>query len=128
MLGKYGMIGLGVLLLAATARVGFLEFQVNQLETKVDLLNNKNIACNISQDNLKNKLEIQNNKVKEANKVLISTNEELSNIETQNQVLQKDIQKKINEINQVQTASCKDTINWMLEEAIENDETKIIAN
>jgi hypothetical protein len=24
--------------------------------------------------------------------------------------------------------SIKDTINWMLEEAIENDETKIIAN
>ncbi len=128
MLSKYIILGTGILLLGAVARIAFLEYQINNLEDDITLLNTKNIACAISQENLKNKLEIQGNKIKEANKTLIHTEEELSNIENENQILQKDIQAKINEINKVQTTSCEDTINWMLEEAVNNDKIKIIAD
>ena len=119
----FKIVGALALLAALGGYIWLQNGQIEKQQDEIALLKANLINCKLSQQNIKEKLEAQNGFIEKYNDSLLSTNKELSEIEKKNQVLQKEIKKKITEINKVQNETCQDTINWMLEEAIDENIT-----
>jgi hypothetical protein len=79
-------------------------------------------TCSLAQRGAKASIERQNNSILVFKQTLAEKNKTLASIARQNKVLHVQLQDKIILIGEVENATCGDTINWMLEEAIEDEE------
>ena len=127
MLAKYGLIGMASLLAVAGARIWFLESKITDQAQNIELLQTQKIACDLAQNNLKEQIERQNQSINQFKETLEQKNRDLATIEEKNEILQKNVKTKINEVNEIRLSTCKDTVNWMLKEAIEiHEDTRTV--
>ena len=126
MIQKYGLYAAFAIIIALGAYVWYQDGVIEDGEQRIELLIAQRAACSASQENLKSAVINQNKLIAKFNIKLGETNKHLEDANTENQVLQGKVDKKIIELSQVQNDTCEDTINWMLEEAI--DENKVIAD
>jgi len=118
--GLLGFLGIGIY-------IYFLKADISSLEDKVSMLQSKNVACNISNNNLKESILNQNKRIAKFNITVATKEKELKTINTNNQKLQTKLERELASINQVKTNTCEETVDWMLEEAI-SETIPIIAN
>ena len=118
MISKYIYGGFGVALIAAGILIWYLNGQINIKQSEIKLLRANLVACNLSNENLSKSIDSQNEKIQEFNDILTEKNTQLETINKKNKSLRLDLNKKINEINKVQHSTCDETMNWMLQEAI----------
>ena len=118
MIQKYAMMGMGGLIFIMATTMLFMNNSINNLEQEVALLTAQNIACELSQNGLKNSIARQNDTISDFEVILKKKDITLAKVAKVNSLLQSQLNEKRQEIEQVENATCEDTINWMLEEAI----------
>lgn len=128
MFSKYALVAMGTIILGLLVRVWWLTGDLADAVERVELLLQKNTACNVSQEGLRAKIEVQNKKIKEFNIVLDEKNNVLVEIAEQNEVLEQTLAEEINKIDNITHESCNDTMNWMLEEAIDENTSTSSSN
>ena len=128
LMGPKVLIGVGAAAIAVALYVVWLKAEIDDHLLVIDKLEAQLVACNLSQEGLRSDLEIQNDKVNQFTITLEKTNTVLKETEKKNRNLRKDLQTEISKIDEVQHDSCTDTMNWMLQEAIDENPSIIINN
>ena len=125
---KYVAAGMGFALLASTALNLYLNSEIEDLIEEKGRMVVQVQVCEASNKNLSDGIDVQNRRIKQFNSMLDSKNEVLNEITKRNNVLQQEISRQVFEISQVQHETCEETMDWMLEEAIdEKNTTNVIA-
>ena len=120
--------GMGFALLASTALNLYLNSEIEDLIEEKGRMVVQVQVCEASNKNLSDGIDVQNRRIKQFNSMLDSKNEVLNEITKRNNVLQQEISRQVFEISQVQHETCEETMDWMLEEAIdEKNTTNVIA-
>ena len=122
MINKYALIASGALIVTLGSTIAIQYLKINSLKDELKLTEKDLAICEVSQNNLVSQVERQNNLIKEFKLNLEKRDQVLQNVEAKNKILQKELKKEINEINQVRNETCEDSVNWMLKEAIEDNE------
>jgi seryl-tRNA synthetase len=126
---KYVAAGMGIALLASGALNMYLNSEIEELLEERGRLVVQVQTCEASNKNLSDGIDVQNRRIKQFNSMLDSKNEVLNEVTKQNNLLQQEISKQVFEISQIQYETCEETMDWMLEEAIdENISTSITTN
>jgi septal ring factor EnvC (AmiA/AmiB activator) len=128
LMGPKVLMGVGAVAIAAALYIVWLKAEIDDHLLLIDKLEAQLVACNLSQEGLKTEIEQQNEKVNQFSITLEKTNTALKETEKKNRNLRKDLQTEISKIDSVQHNSCIETMNWMLQEAIDENPSIIINN
>lgn len=121
MITKYLTVALGAGMLILMLLVWYMNGVITDLNKEVGQLEVQLIACQASTDNLARGIEGQNKKITDFNTILLSKNKVLDSVSDENQKLQNKVQTQLQKINRIKTDTCDETIDWMLQEAIDEN-------
>ena len=124
MISKYLSMIFGAGLLISCALIWYMNGTITDLNKEIGQLEVQLISCQASTDNLTLGIKRQNASIDEFNTILVKKNKDLAEIAEENNVLQNVMSKRLHEINKIKHNSCDETMDWMLQEAIdENTDT-----
>lgn len=123
MISKYVAIGSIIAIMGLGATIWYLNGQIEERDIKIGQLEVQLISCEASNANLVKGIEAQNTQIDKFNTILVSKNKKLENIADENKVLQAEVQTKNLQIDKVQLNSCEETMDWMLQEALDEKVT-----
>ena len=124
----YGKIAVLLLLLGFGATIYIYDTKLTNTREELVLVQEKLTACNISQQGLKSSLIAQNNAIVQYNTELTGAKARIAATLSLNKKLNKDLQVKNLQVEDVKLEKCEDTIDWMLQEAItDEDYTRTIS-
>jgi len=118
MISKYISAILGVVLLTMSGYVFYLNGVISDKDNALGMAKAQLTICEASAENLKQAITHQNSIIDNFNRKLEDTNSKLSKASTENVKLKSNVSKQLNSINKKQLEGCTDTMEWMLDEAI----------
>ncbi len=118
MISKYISLGLGAALLLSGALIWHLNNTITDLNKEIGQLEVQAIACQASNDNLVKGIEESNAAIDRFNIILKTKNKVLASITNSNAQIQEDLERKLHTISAKKTKTCEETMDWMLTEAL----------
>ena len=128
MLSKYVGIAATILVLGMGASIYYLNGVIEDLNKEIGAIEVQLIACEASSNNLVVGIEKQNAKINEFNIILKTKNKVLRKITQTNEELRGEVSRKNLEIDSIELVTCDDAMQWMLTEALDEEDTTNISS
>ena len=128
MLSKYVGIAATILVLGMGASIYYLNGVIEDLNKEIGAIEVQLIACEASSNNLVEGIEKQNAKINEFNIILKTKNKVLRKITQTNEELRGEVSRKNLEIDSIELVTCDDAMQWMLTEALDEEDTTNISS